>query len=396
MKAKNKHIIILIFIGLVGCLDPFNPDIPDNQQAFLVVDGIITDSPGPYTVKILQSSSLNDENEPVSGVEVSIEENDGPTELLVENSAGLYQTNTMQGEIGKSYRLTINYQGLQYQSTWETIYASPEIDSIYFQAETRGTTGKGNDQNGVQFFVDNHGAEDEVRHFRYEWEETWQLGVNWRSGNDYLGNDRAEPTSNPVWRCWKNRSSTSINIGTTEGLTKNVLSGHLLEFIPSSEERFTERYSLLLKQYALQADEYMFWQSLQESNEELGSLFDKQPANVMGNITNVTDPGQVVLGYFSAAGTQEERIYLSVQDVPDWLSMRPACPAPDSLLKADFIIPSEYEPELIQLLEGGNFFIDFLYSGFSAIPIGSLVSPPRCSDCTFKGGDLIKPEFWDD
>ncbi|GJM30271.1 MAG: hypothetical protein DHS20C17_29060 [Cyclobacteriaceae bacterium] len=395
MKVVKIQLIISIGIALIGCLDPYNPDISDGQQAILVVDGIITDQPGPYTVKIMQSSSLNSENIFTQGLEVTIEEENGPSELLVESSPGIYQTNNLQGVVGKSYRLAINNQGQRYESSWETIYASPAIDSIYFEAESRATTDKEIDQTGIQFFVDNHGAENGVRYFRYEWEETWQLGVNWRSGNDYLGNDMVAPTSNPVWRCWKNRSSTSINLGTTQGLSKNVLSGHRLDFIPSNEERFTERYSLLLKQYALQEKEYRFWKNLQESNEELGSLFDKQPANVVGNITNVTDPGVVVLGYFSAAGSQEVRLYLDVQDVPGWLSKRPACPPPDQLLKADYIPRSDYEPALIQRLEAG-LFINFIYSEFSTIPIGALVSSPRCSDCTFKGGDLNKPDFWDE
>ena len=197
MKVSIKHIIILCFIGICGCLEPFNPNIPDSQNDFLIVDGIITDRPGPYTVKILKTNSFNEESEFVSGAEVSIEERDGLTERLVESSTGVYETNSMQGVIGNSYKLNLNYNGQQYQSTWETIYASPAIDSIYFQAETRGTTDKENDQNGLQFFVDNHGAENGIRYFRYEWEETWQLGVQWRSGNDYLGNDTVEPTSNP-------------------------------------------------------------------------------------------------------------------------------------------------------------------------------------------------------
>ena len=151
-----------------------------------------------------------------------------------------------------------------------------------------------------------------------------------------------------------------------------------------------------MKQYALQENEYRFWKNLQESNQELGSLFDKQPANVSGNITSVTNSGDVVLGYFSAVGSQEERIYLNARDLPTWLVRRPECGGLDSLLKADYLIPSEYEPDLVGRLESGNFFINFVLSDFSDVPIGALIAPPNCSDCTSKGGDLNKPEFWDE
>lgn len=394
MKIFNIYIIILMFIGITGCLEPFNPNIPDSQNEFLIVDGLITDQSGPYTVKIFKSSSFNDENEPVSGAQVSIEEQEGITEFLTETAAGSYETHDLQGITGHSYRLNINYEEQQYQSTWETVYASPAMDSIYFGYEIRGTTDQENDLEGLQFLVDNHGPENGTRYFRYEWTETWQLGVFWRSTEDYIGNDMTVPTSNPRYRCWKTVNSTGINIGTTDNLTENILSGHPLLFAPKNEERFTERYSLLVKQYALQEDEYRFWKNLKESNQELGSLFDKQPANVQGNISSVTNSGDVALGYFSASGSQEQRIFLDISDIPSSLIRRPPCAPLDSLLKAELF--GEYENVLVSRLEFGQFFYHFIYGGTSPNPIGALISSPRCSDCTVKGGDLNKPEFWDE
>lgn len=393
MKALNRHIALLICMVLCGCLEPYSPDIPDSQEEFLIVDGLITDKNGPYTVKILKSSSFDDENEYVSGVEVSIEEMGGTTELLEESSAGIYQTHSLQGVVGNSYRLNLNYNGQQYQSTWEAIYASPAIDSIYSRYEIRGTTDQENDLEGLQFFVDNHGPENGTRHFRYEWTETWEFGVYWPSTMDYLGNDQAAFTTNPRYICWKTRNSTGINIGTTDGLTENILSGHPLVYAPKDEERFTRRYSLLVKQYSLQQDEYSFWKKLKESNQDLGSLFDKQPANVLGNIASVAGSGDVVLGYFSASGSREERIYLDRWDVPASLARVPTCTPLDSLLKADIL---DYENSLIRRLETGSFFYGFIGSDASPDPIGALLSTPRCSDCTVKGGDLNKPEFWDE
>ena len=397
MKDLCKYLIWLSFSIIHGCIEPFNPDIPDSQQEFLVVDGLITDQSGPYTVKILKSSSFNDENDYVSGVEVSIEERDGQTENLVETSAGIYQTINLQGVIGNSYRLHINYNGQQYQSTWETIYASPTIDSIQYQYEIRGTTDKDNDLEGLQFFVDNHGPENGIRYFRYEWIETWQIGVYWPSTMDYIGNDESVPTANPLFRCWKTRNSTGINIGSTKGLAQNVLSSHPLLFA-SEEERFTRGYSLLVKQYALEEDEYLFWKNLKESNQELGSLFDKQPANVLGNISSTTNSGDVVLGYFSASGSQEARIFINPPDVPLSLSRMPVCIPLDTLLKADFIDPQfppsrDYETTLTDAIARGKFFYGF--TGLFTVT-GALISEPICSDCTAKGGDLNKPDFWDE
>ena len=394
MKILSRHIIVFVLICLVSCLEPFEPDVSDQSESLLVVDGIITNGFGPYIVKLTKSSSLKEMNTVVTGANVSIEEMNGPTNLMVEASPGVYETNTLQGSVGKSYRLLINYQGQQYQSSWETILNSPPIDSVYYQVGTRPTTDKDIDIVGVEFFVDNHGPEVGTRYFRYEYEETWRIGVSYPANFDYLGDDLIQTTTNPLFTCWKNGNSNSINIATTTGLVQNVLSGHSLGFIARDDERYTERYSMLVKQFALEEEEYLFWKSLKESNEELGSLFDKQPANVVSNVTNINNPAEIVLGYFSASGFQEVRIYIHHTEVPTALSLRPSCGQLDSLYKAE--LGTEYETTIFRRIANGSFFFDLIVPDLSPNVIGVMLSPPRCTDCTSKGGDLNKPEFWDE
>jgi len=105
----------------------------------------------------------------------------------------------------------------------------------------------------------------------------------------------------------------------------------------------------------------------------------------------------MALGYFSAAGSHEQRIFVERTDLPPSLTGIPPCSPLDSLLKMDFIMMAEtYEEGLLRNLNNGQFFIDFVISETTGNVVGSLLSSPRCSDCTFKGGDLNKPEFWDD
>lgn len=397
MRLLNKYLILLIYLGINGCLEPFNPEVPDGDRDFLVVDGLITDQPGPYTVKIAKSSSLDGEGSNVSGVVVSIEERDGETETLTEIGDGVYETRALQGKTGKSYRLNLNYRETLYQSTWETLLLSPPIDSVYFQIETKGTTDIDNDVEGLQFFLDNQGPDDGTRYFRFELEETWKIGVYWPTVVEYIGDDQTQRTSDPRHTCWKYFKPTSINIATTDGLISNVLSRHKLNFITGIDERFTRRYSLLVKQYAIKEEEYLFWKNLKESNEDLGSLFDKQPARVTSNLTNVTNPDDIVLGYFSASGVREERIYVNKSEVTGSLSARPFCANLDTLFKSDFDSPEAYERTLFERINSGRrIFYGFYYNELSGILSGALLSLPRCSDCTLKGGDLNKPDFWDE
>ena len=228
-------------------------------------------------------------------------------------------------------------------------------------------------------------------------EETWKIGVYWRTVLEYIGNDMTKRTTDPRHTCWKYFKPTAINIATTDGLAANVLSRHKLSFVTGFDERFTRRYSLLVKQYAIGEEEYLFWKNLKESNEDLGNLFDKQPARVLSNITNVMDTDDIVLGYFSASGVREERVYVDNNDVTGTLSARPFCADLDTLFKSDFDSPGEYELRLLDRINTGRrIFYDFYYTERLDVVAGALLSVPRCADCTLKGGDLNKPDFWDE
>ncbi len=380
--------------SVCACLEPFNPEVSDSNKGFLVVDGQITDLPGPYIFQIGKSSSINGQNTRVSGVQISIEDENGNNSSLIESGNGIYETRDFQGETGKQYRLNFTYEGDQFQSSWETIEESPQIDSIYFSGEIRETTDQLIDILGVQFFVDHQGDENGARYFRYEWEETWRINVPWPSLFDYVGNDTIEAVKNPLHTCWRSDNPTGINLATTFGLRQNRLSGHKLGFITGDKERFTRRYSILIKQFTLDEAEYLFWKNLQESNEELGSLFDRQPASVTSNIKNLSDPSDIVLGYFSASGSIENRIFITPREVPIQLSRRPMCPDLDTLRKSE--LGDEYESMVLSALENKSFY-QLLFSPIAGNePIGVLLAAPTCADCTKRGGDLKKPDFWDE
>jgi len=393
---KSSYFILLIaLVCLYSCLEPFNPQLRESESSFLVVDGIITDQPGPYIVKITRSAAIGEETEFVSGVDMSIEEENGVTETLTETSSGIYQTGGIQGKEGKRYRLNFNYLGQQYQSSWQKIYASPVIDSIYYKAEKRGTTDRDNDVYGVQFFIANHGTEDGTKYFRFEWDETWRIGVARGITDDYVGRDSITPTTKRfITTCWKSAETRSLNLGTTLGLSKNVLSGHKLGFITGEEARFTRKYSTLIKQYTLSEEEYLFWKYLKEANEEIGGLFGKQPAKVVSNVTNLSNPSETILGYFSASGLAEKRLFVGTGNLPSELTASPSCLL-QAYLKEELM--EEYETTLLDGIEDGNLFFRLLYDEEDTeVVAGAELTALHCVDCVANGGDDTKPDFWEE
>ncbi len=72
-----KLILLMITVGLLtfACVEAYWPDLGTKYDRALVVDGLVTDRPGPYTVKLSYSSTVGKpEYIPASGYQVGIDE----------------------------------------------------------------------------------------------------------------------------------------------------------------------------------------------------------------------------------------------------------------------------------------------------------------------------------
>ncbi|WP_020527677.1 DUF4249 domain-containing protein [Flexithrix dorotheae] len=392
MKRFIIYISIITVVGFYACVEPFHPILQDSASEILVVEGLITNEEGPYRVIFSKSTNLETQGIAyVSGIEVSIEEENGNQFALTEVETGIFETNAAEfkGTSGKSYRLNFYYNEEQYQSDWETLEASPEIDSIYYRKEIQETTDKDVNIPGIQFYIDTHGEVDDPRYYRWEWEEAWEIGVNYPALYEYLGNDETRLWEQPKNLCYQDDISQTININTTQNLSENVISQHKIPFVSNDFERLSRKYSLLVRQYAMEEEEYLFWKNLQESNEALGSLYDRQPARVIGNIKNLTNPGTPVLGYFSANGVISQRLFVPRRDVPHGIVSSMRCEL-DTIMKSPIS-----DDEVFEAIGFGQIFWEFLYSETGPGVAGYLMSIPQCSDCEAKGGYLEKPDFWE-
>jgi hypothetical protein len=82
----------------------------------LVIEGEITDGPGPYKIMISQSVAFYADNTypAVSGAVVKISDDLGNTDSLKETSPGVYSTSVLQGKPGATYSLAVTTQNKNY------------------------------------------------------------------------------------------------------------------------------------------------------------------------------------------------------------------------------------------------------------------------------------------
>jgi hypothetical protein len=107
--------ILFLLASLVtfsSCQKEIEIDLNSTNPQY-VVEGIITDQVEKYSVKITKTVNFSDPNTfpAIRGARVTIADNAGNTETLTETSAGIYQTQKLQGTSGRTYTLTINAEG---------------------------------------------------------------------------------------------------------------------------------------------------------------------------------------------------------------------------------------------------------------------------------------------
>src|SRR5262245_33654243 len=96
-SEMRRVVTIVMILCAAGCIDPINLRVA-GVGGTLVVEGVITDQDGPYTVKLSRSiayehtSVLKVYNIPEQKANVSIVDETGVVENMVEETAGSYVT----------------------------------------------------------------------------------------------------------------------------------------------------------------------------------------------------------------------------------------------------------------------------------------------------------------
>ena len=131
---------------LSGCIKPFDPQIEEMEESYLVVDGTIDMSTGKGNIILTRTQSLDVVNRIAyeAGAIVWLETEDGKKVPFIESEEGVYTSDLPGLDKEDITRLRINTTDDEaYQSDFVPIKISPEIDSISWEA----------DDDGLKFFV---------------------------------------------------------------------------------------------------------------------------------------------------------------------------------------------------------------------------------------------------
>lgn len=120
----------ILSISAVSCTKVIDVKL-DNTEPAVVIEGSITDVPGPHTITVTQTTNVDKNNNfpPVTGATVTLTDNSSVDEVLTEVSPGVYQTSALAGVPGKTYTLTVTVNGKTYAAS-STMPQKVPFDSL--------------------------------------------------------------------------------------------------------------------------------------------------------------------------------------------------------------------------------------------------------------------------
>lgn len=299
-----------------ACTDVYEPEI-DMVDNHLVVEGLITNQPGPHVIRLTRSSAFGKSFQRVSvrNARVFVTDSKGVEVFLPETGAGNYLTPaSFAGEVGESYVLHIETSnGIVYRSDPQRLMPPLQVDQV--------TT-----EPGIKLFflsssVSASLSQEDVQVGKIFFSVTGRDQPRFRFNSilllDYI---IQYPGIFPTYDfCWIRRSINDYldkDIGESSGSGEGVR--HQVGFVPAVSQQlpmmgfpiymggdpmtYYGSFRVLLNYlYSLNDEAYHFHDMRNRQLDDEGRFFDPIAAQLPGNIHNVNNPEEVVFGFFEVS-----------------------------------------------------------------------------------------------
>lgn len=81
------------------------------------------------------------------------------------------------------------------------------------------------------------------------------------------------------------------------------------------DTRFTYMYCFHIQMFSMNEAEFLYWRNVRDVLSNDGTLYDPPPGNVQGNLYNVNNKDEQIIGYFSVGGVSYYRYLVSSQSL---------------------------------------------------------------------------------
>jgi Domain of unknown function (DUF4249) len=331
----KKSIILFVAIILFdSCVDRISIEVPAGGD-ILVVDGLITNEPGPYTVEITRAAKLDTDlnfRKFVTAKSVAIFDNLGNSEVLTEVEQGIYKTrpNGIRGVVGREYHVRIETRdGKIFESVPEKIKPVGKIDTVYyetvsFQPIDAPTT------HGFDIYMDAKGLPDSDNQLRWKFSATYLVKTFPELHTVLIGENMVpDPLPCSSFRlsngsvlpvpgkpcdcctCWVTQNEDKPHVSDNQFVSNGNFKRIKLGYVPFSNLYFYDKVMIEVRQLSLSRTAFDFWKNIQAQKEGSGSLFQPPSGVVRTNIFEKNGAEQAQ-GLFYAAGASKKVIFITI------------------------------------------------------------------------------------
>lgn len=367
-----------------GCREKFYANIPSPATGYLIAEGIIIiGNLQVTTIRLSRTSPLTDRDVHFEDQgRVYIEDQAGARYELQHTDSGRFVSQPLTLQAGQLYRIHVFTQGREYYSGFTEGKISPVIDSLFWAPKP----------DGIEIQLNTRDSSDKSRYYHWSFIETWQYAVPYYATEKYdsirgvVPRDASDP---PIYTCWMTKPSTTVAIGSTIKLSRDFLYAQPVAYVSASNtNKLMLKYSILVRQSVINAEAYEYLDRMRKNTEQTGSIFDRQPSELKGNIYCTTDTSEPVMGFITASSITEKRLFVDRAELPP---MRIRTFYEDCI--QDTLLPP-----LTEKIAFGNLY--YLPTYWVPVPVDGnavfklLYSTNFCVDCRKLGGTNQKPSFW--
>lgn len=389
---KNIKIALATLTFLISsCIEEYKmPTYATNDfEPELVIQGYIL-SNDESLVYLSMTEPVYNESEPIpiTNAQINIIGQNGYESKVAEyhEERDCYIIDAEQLSQETLYALRVELNGEIYQSDFSSIIDSPEIDEVTYKEH----------EDGISIHLTTHADLEESRYYMWGYEEDWEFHAEvdlLRPQNGILIYEKSkytfdDPEVNPYYYCWGHQNSSNIFIYTTSNLQENTVKDKELLRIPVDDIRISYIYSILVKQWSLTPEAFIYYQTLEKMTENSGGLFQVMPSELRGNISCISNPDIKVRGYITFSNVKMKRIFIYASEfetlVPTYENCSPAIPPNPPY--------TGWAMSWLNLI--GNYGAAVMsYTG--NIDINSVLYTNTCVDCRqTKGATKKRPDFW--
>jgi hypothetical protein len=270
----------------------------------LVINGKITNQPGPYYLELGVTKEGTTLPEPISGAVVVIYNQHGEKEAYQEVEPGKYEleADIVKGEMGVAYHIEIELpDGRVYRSLPERIPVTTAKTDVLPEPGFR----KYESSSGriIEDHVVNVYGNTQVP------ESSNPVYLKWSVESLYLFQEMFISPMKPQTTCYvtENISTQRINLFQKMQPESIEIERQLLAVKPFESYQFAFRHFFTVYTSSITKRRYQYWEQVDQVINQTGTIFDLIPATVKGNVINEADSTDYALGYFEASSVSISR-----------------------------------------------------------------------------------------